>query len=201
MRQSPETLLRDCHLDQRTRRNQPIDHTGCASSRLRKHRLGADQSVRRDLKRLQARRCHPRRQMTAFHDAHPEARLGWLEHRLRRHHHPRHHTQGRQRVLGDPLGEFHRQLRQRRHIQHGIDRLHFFGVDGLALAHHTPPDNPDPALRAKRHHHELAGLHVGPGRQQIVVGLIQRDRHQNRRARTRIGGKRRRRRLFVFFAE
>ena len=114
-----------------------------------------------------------------------EARLDGLEHGGRAHHHAHHHAERGERVARHPLGKAQRDGRQRRHLgQASGDGLELLVGDRLAgIAERAVPDHADAGLRSEGHQHEGAGARLDIGRQQVVVGLVERHGQQHGHAR------------------
>ena len=67
--------------------------------------------------------------------------------------------------------------------------LSFLSGIGLPwLADWSIPHDADAGLRAEGNQHVAAGLGLDVGRQRVVVGLVQRDRHDDRHSRGPLPG-------------
>ena len=165
------------------RRSTPVEHCASAASA----RLGADQAVGGDLERALARRRHARR-LGARRRCSVTPKRGFTGSNTARraHHHAHHHAERRQRVARDPLGKAQRDGGQRRHVdERAVMAFSFLSVDRLArLADRARPRRRRCGSAARtapaRSAPGSASMPVG---QQVVVGLVERDRQQHGHAR------------------
>ena len=162
--------------------HQAVDDAAGTAGGLRQRGLGAHVAVAGNIEDFFARRCHARRLRRLGDDHDAEARLFRLERGLCAHHHARHHADRRQCVARDPLGEAQRQLRQAGYIEGLNDRLELGLLDRLFGADRLVPDDAEAVLWAERDVHEFTRRQVHAGRHDIVVGLVERDRQQDRYA-------------------
>ena len=95
---------------------------------------------------------------------------------------PQNRTPRGQRVAGHPVDKAPQRLGHGRRIEALDDGFQPFALDRVGA---RAPDHTDQLLRAQRHHHIIARRQHKIRRHRIIIGLRQRQRHQNRDTRGR----------------
>ena len=177
-----EATLGDCHLDEGSPGDEAIDDPRRAVGLAGKGAFGADQPVVGDVEGALARRRHALGSRRAVGAPDAEAGLNALEQRRGADHHAHDHAERGERVARHPLGEAQRRDRQRRHVgEHARHHLQLAACGALVRSRkRRVPDDADARLCAERHEHEGAGGGGAAIAQQVVVGLVERDRQQHR---------------------
>ena len=155
-------VLRRAHLDQRSRRDQTLDHADPDAGQLRQLRRRETRPavIVDDPQHRRTRLGHPGRLRPGAQD---DAPLGGRPVQVRRpHRHAQHHRQRRQRVFGGPAQEIAQLIRQRRGIDAAQDRAQFGQIEGPFA---RPPDHAHHPARSQRADHDLALGHAALWRQ------------------------------------
>ena len=171
--------LRNRDFDEVAGGRQSIDHARRARREICEVRFHTNETVGGDLENARARLRHLRRQRRAFHQPDTEAMFRRLEGGVGAHHHARDHAERGQRVARHPFRKAHRDFGKPRCVDQAGQGFQLLRVDGLAVATLAVPYNADARLRPEWDEHERTWGHLDAVRHQIVVRLIERDRHQH----------------------